>query len=138
MLVPLVLPERLVLTTLVLPELLHVVQDALGLLACRLEDARDVEVLSAVVTELGVRAIAVVRPGIRVRNEFIRKLMGHSPEAVDGPVVCRAGGGLRVPELHLEDLTLDFSTTGVLDRGGVLATQWGRVGADRWASKGRP
>lgn len=62
-LVPFVLPEGLVISVLILPVYLHEVEDiiAVGLL----QDTGDIVVLARLVAVLGVRAIAVVRPGCK-------------------------------------------------------------------------
>jgi hypothetical protein len=60
-LVPLVLPEALVITLVVLPVGLHVGQQLAPTL--RLEDLRDVRILARRITELLVRAVTVVGPG---------------------------------------------------------------------------
>lgn len=42
-------------------------------------------------------------------------------QAVNGPVVRRAGCGVGVPELDLRDLALEFSAAGVLDGDFLVA-----------------
>ena len=118
-LVPLMLPKGLVGATLVLPVLLHVGQSTLTNRSSGFENARDVVMLTLVIAVLSVGAVTKVWP-----------------KTVDGPVVSRASGWLGVPELYLQDLTLNLGATSVLDDSGVLATQ-GRVKrADRWKCEG--
>lgn len=60
MLVPLVLPERLIITLVVLPKYIHVSQK-IGL-AIGLENGSNVGVFSGRITESIISAIAVIRP----------------------------------------------------------------------------
>lgn len=42
---------------------------------------------------------------------------------MDGPAIARTSGGVSIPELHLQDLTLDFSAAGVSDHSRILAAE---------------
>ena len=48
-------------------------------------------------------------------NKGYGRLVQNVPETVDGPAIGRAGGRVRIPELHLQDLT-----TGVIEAAEVL------------------
>lgn len=80
MLVPLVLPEALVITLVVLPVGLHVGQQ-LGP-ALRLEDLCDVRILARRIAELLVGAVAVVRPALIVSGHifYYFPLLGHTKD----------------------------------------------------------
>jgi len=43
---------------------------------------------------------------------------------MNGPMISRSSSWLGIPELNLQDLTLDFGAASVLDGGRVFATQW--------------
>jgi len=96
------LPKALIITTLVLPILLHIRQRSIG--TSGFQDTADVLVLPALITVLRIRPITVVRP-----------------QTVNGPVVRWSCRWLRVPELDLEDLALHFGAAGVCNGSGVVA-----------------
>jgi hypothetical protein len=86
MLVPLVLPEALIITLVVLPVGLHVGQQLGPTL--RLEDPRDIRILARGITELLVRAITVVGPGSIVSVHVVPfPFCSGIPKSVDGPGV---------------------------------------------------
>ena len=106
-LAPLVGPEGLVLALVVLPVLVHVVQEGLVLGS---DDGRDVGVLALLVAVGLISAVAVIRP-----------------QAVDSPRVRRAV--TQIPELGLQDLAAGrVEAARVLDGGRVVARQRALVG----------
>lgn len=103
MLVPLMLPEALVVALVIFPVRIHVLQQRC-LSGC-LQYLSDVRVLARWV------AVGVVRPIAAVR-----------PESMDGPAVRGSGRRMSVPELGLEKLPARrIEAACVLDDGGVLA-----------------
>lgn len=86
MLVPLVLPEALVITLVVLPVGLHVGQQLGPTL--RLEDLRDVRIFARRIAELFVRAVTVVGPESIVSDHVVGFIFcSRIPKSVNSPGV---------------------------------------------------
>jgi hypothetical protein len=114
-LVPLVLPEGLVVAAIIFPVLGHVGEE-LGA-ALVLEDGGDVGVLARFIAKLLVCAVAVVRPGLSLgMKSVIGKRLGSLPESVNGPRVAGTRGWVVVPELGQKK----GSSGGVEAAGGLL------------------
>lgn len=116
----LMLPEGLVTTCLVLPILLHEVQDIVGISG--LENTRDVLVLAAFVAVLSVASITIVWPGNLLAMVYT-SLAIYLPKTMYSPRVTRSRRGICVPELYLENLALDFSAASIGDGCSVVAAQ---------------